>query len=95
VTPNKKGAVALFAKKIIKNKQKREAFADATDPDKDVMIDAALGPEAGDLPDPVRDMFKGLSKDELSGLAKMQAAMTGELVESANTHEGPATLAKL
>ena len=94
----KKGAVALFAKKIIKNKQKRDAFANATPAEKDTIIDRALGPDkAADLPNQVREMFKALSKEELSGLDKMQTAMTGEpdLVENVNTNEGPATLAKL
>ena len=93
----KKGAVALFAKKIIKNPQKRAAFANAGDAEKDAMIDSALGPHAADLPGPARAMFKDLSLVELNGLDKMQTAMTSEsdLVESVNTNEGLATLAKL
>jgi len=97
-TPEKKkGAVALFAKKIIGNPQKRAAFANAGDAEKDAMIDAALGPHASDLPNRARVMFKGLSLEELNGLDKMQTALTGEpdFVESVNTHAGPATLAKL
>lgn len=97
-TPEKKrGAVALFAKKIIKNQQKRTAFANAGPAERDAMIDAALGPETADLPNRVREMFKHLSLEELNGLDKMQTAMTGEpdLFEDVNTHEGPATLAKL
>jgi len=97
-TPEKKkGAVALFAKKILGNPQKRAAFASASDADKDAMIDAALGPRAADLPSRARVMFKGLSLEELNGLDKMQTAMAAEpdLVESVNTNEGPATLAKL
>ena len=97
-TPEKKkGAVALFAKKIIKHPQKRAAFANASDAEKDAMIDAALGPDKADLPNRAREMFKDLSLEELNGLDKMQTAMTGEpdLVENVNTNEGPATLAKL
>ena len=98
MTPQqKKGAVALFAKKIIKNQQKRTAFANASNVDKDAMIDQALGPAKADLPNGAREMFKALSLEELNGLDKMQTAMAAEpdLVESINTNEGPATLAKL